>query len=311
MERKTGAIRKTGSTRKTAAIRRTDKGLPPGSAPLVFATAMVGVWSEIIGFFSLYYGFRHNRPLLLFLFSVLAPLVGVLVWNRLCKRNRWPYFTGGAEGEPYGLYAFVWGLVTTFPIIFCVQLLTSNHPLNSILAVMKWVVSREFALILSYSLFAGLAALLFYGFRPGRSLRARLGGGAGRHGTGAMRFETFDLVMVGIWALVLSSIPTLSVSLFAAEVSPGAALLANALGYAAPVSIAMAACLLIVSGYFYFADYRRLDPKGMFKGFLAEFALRCSLFWGTWLLMDGRHMAALRGVVEGALRKEFGAPPGF
>jgi hypothetical protein len=49
----------------------------------------------------------------------------------------------------------------------------------------------------------------------------------------------------------------------------------------------------------------------MFKGFLAEFALRCSLFWGTWLLMDGRHMDALRGVVEGALRKEFGAPPGF
>lgn len=304
MERKTGAVRKTGSTRKTAAIRRTDKGLPPGSAPLVFATAMVGVWSEIIGFFSLYYGFRHNRPLLLFLFSALAPLVGVLVWNRLCKRNRWPYFTGGAEGEPFGAYAFIWGVVTMFPIIFCVQLLTSAHALNSILSVLQWGVSREFALILSYSFFAGLAAVLFYGMRPGRSLRARLG-------AGAMRLETFDLVVVGVWALVLSSIPTLSVSLFAAEASPGAAVLANALGYATPVSIAMAACLLIVSGYFYFADYRRLDPKGMFKGFLAEFALRCSLFWGTWLLMDGRHMAALKGFVEGALRKEFDPMPVF
>ena len=34
-------------------------------------------------------------------------------------------------------------------------------------------------LILSYSLFAGLSAVLLYGFRPGRSLRARFSGGPG------------------------------------------------------------------------------------------------------------------------------------
>ena len=77
-----------------------------GSAPLVVATAMVGVWSELIGFFSLYYGFRHNRPLLLFLFSILGPLVGVLVWNRLCKRNRWPFLTLAAA-----LFALSFGVI--------------------------------------------------------------------------------------------------------------------------------------------------------------------------------------------------------
>jgi hypothetical protein len=164
--------------------------------------------------------------------------------------------------------------------------------------VLRWFASREAALILSYSLFAGLAAVLFYGLRQGRSLRARLSGRG-------LQLETFDLVMVGVWALVLAGIPTLSMSLFAPGMSPRAALAANALGYAAPVSISLLACLLMVSGYFYFSDYRRLDPKGMFKGFLSEFALRSSLFWGTWLLMEGSRLAALMRAMEGALRKEF------
>lgn len=306
MERKTGSVKKTGSTRKTTTVRKPERRKAPGTAPLVFMTALVGLWSELIGFFSLYYGFRGNRPLLLFLFSILSPMVGVLVWNRLCKRNRWPFFTGGGDDEPYGIYAFAWGMVTMFPIIFCVQLLTSAHPLNSILSVLEWFVSREAGLILSYSLFAGLAAVLFYGFRPGRSLRSRLG-------RRTMEVETYDLLMVGLWALVLSAIPTLSVSLFDTRstdprshgLDPRAALAANALGYATPVSIALVVCLLILSGYFYFSDYRRLDPKGMFKGFLTEFGLRCSLFWGTWLLMDGRHMASLMRIFQGFLRKEF------
>lgn len=298
MERKTGAVRKTGTTRKTAALKRTDKGGNAGTAPLVFATAMIGLWSEVLGFFSLYYGFRGNRTVLLFLFSILAPLVGVLVWNRLCKRNRWPFFTGGYAAEPYGPYAFIWGMVTMFPIIFCVQLLTSAHSLGSILSVLQWLTSREFALILSYSLFAGMAAVLFYGFRQGRSLRARFSGRG-------IQLETFDLLMVGVWALVLAGIPTLSVSLFAPGMSARTALSANALGYATPISIALLACLLMVSGYFYFSDYRRLDPKGMFKGFLSEFALRSSLFWGTWLLMEGSRLASLMRAMEGVLRKEF------
>jgi hypothetical protein len=228
--------------------------------------------------------------------------VGLLVWNRLCKRNKWPFFTGGTD-EPYGPFAMLWGLITLFPIIFCVQLLTTAYPLNSIYAVLAWFGSREMALILTYSLGASFAALLFYGFRPGKSLRTRLGGGAVQRG--AIHLETFDLLMVAVWALLLGGIPTLSMSLFAAGMTPGAALAANALGYATPVSIALVACLLMLSGYFYVSDYRRLDPKGMFKGFLAEFALRTSLFWGTWLMLDGRHLAALLNLVNGLLRKEF------
>ena len=307
MERKTGSVRKTGTTRKTAAVKKTDKierpgKGTPGALPLVFATALLGLWSQIIGFFSLYYGFRGNRPLLLFAFSVLAPLAGALVWNRLCKRNRWPFTSGAAGGagsEPYGAFAFLWGMVTLFPIIFSVSLLTTTRPLNSILAVLEWFASREFALVLCYSAFAGLSAVIFYGFRQGRSLNARMGA------VGRMHVETRDLMMVCLWALVLSAPPTLSVSLFAPGLSPRAALSGNLLGYVAPISLALLASLLMVSGYFHFSDYRRQDPKGMFKGFLAEFALRCSLFWGTWLLLDGRHMARLRGMLEGVLRKEF------
>jgi hypothetical protein len=302
MERKTGAVKKTGSTRKTTTVRRTDRKEGPGAVPLVFLTALIGIWSQVIGFFSLYYGFRGNRTLLLFLFSVLSPLVGVLVWNRLCKRNRWPFFTGGLD-EPYGPFAFLWGLITIFPIIFCVQLLATSHPLNSIHAVLTWFGSKEMALILTYSLCAGIAAVLYYGFRPGRSLRMRLSGGAVQRGS--IHFETFDLLMIAVWALLLSGLPTLSMSLFAADMTPQAALAANALGYAAPVTIALVACLLILSGYFYFSDYRRLDPKGMFKGFLAEFALRGALFWGTWLVLDGTHLALLLRLFNGAIRKEF------
>jgi hypothetical protein len=228
--------------------------------------------------------------------------MGALVWNRLCKRNRWPFSSGaagGAGGEPYGAYAFLWGTVTLFPIIFCVSLLTTSRPLNSILAVLEWFASREFALVLSYSAFAGIAAVFYYGFREGRSLSARMGA------VGRMHVETRDLLMVCLWALMLSAPPTLSVSLFDPGLSPRAALAQNVLGYVAPVTLALVACLLMVSGYFYFSDYRRQDPKGMFKGFLSEFALRCSLFWGTWLLLDGRHMAMLQGMLERVLRKEF------
>lgn len=294
MERKTGPVKKTGSTRKTAALPRAERG----HGPLLFVSTFFGVWSEIIGFFSLYYGLRNNRLPLLLISSLLAPLAGGFVWNRLCARNHWAFFTGGAGREPYGLYAFIWGFVTMLPIIFSVQILDSTWVLNNKLSVMGWFFSREFALILSNAFFSGLAALVFFGMKPGHSVRARLG-------RRALAFETTELVLVVVWAAVLSVIPTLSMGFFADGRMPRLAMSPNAIGYLAPVSLALVTCLLLLSGYFHFADYKRLDPKGMFKTLLVEYGFRFSFFWGLWLLRDARHLAGALGVVQAVLRKPF------
>jgi hypothetical protein len=294
MERKTGTVRKTGSTRKTTLVKK----VPKGTGPLILASTTVGVSSEIVGFFSLYWGFRSHHTLLLFLFSILSPIAGGAVWNRLCKRNKWPFFTGGPGNEPYGIYAFIWGFVTMLPIIFTVQILTSNFRLNSVISVLTWFFSQEFALILSYAFFSGIAAVVFFGIRKNKSLRSRLM-------NRTTEFETAELVIVGVWAVFLSTIPTFSISLFANPHTPRLSLSADALGYIAPVSISLVVCLLLLSSYFYFSDYKRHDPKGMFKGVLAEFGLRCSVFWGLWLLMDGRHLLMLLKMLNTLLNREF------
>jgi hypothetical protein len=294
MERKTGPIKRT--TRKTAALKRAENAR--GAAPLHLAAAAFGICSEILGFFSLYYGLRDNRLLLLVLSSILAPIAGGVVWNRLCARNHWTFFTGGAGREPYGPYAFLWGFVTMLPIIFSVQILDSNYVLNNKLAVAGWFFSREFGLILSYSFFSGVAAMFIFGFRAGRSLRTRL---ARR----SLQFETLELMLVAIWTIVFATIPTLSMGLFADARMPRLQLSLHSIGYLAPVLLSLVACLLLLSGYFHFADYKRLDPKGMFKTVLTEFGFRFSFFWGLWLLRDERHLAGVIAVVKAILRKPF------
>lgn len=291
MERRTGTVKRT--TRKTAALPRTGRG----ALPLLFATTLVGAASQVVGFFSIYYGLRKNGILLLFLFSVLAPIAGGVVWNRICKRNGWTFFTGGQGREPYGIYAFIWGFVTMLPIIFCVQILDTRHVLGSKLSVFSWFFSRDFGLILAYSFFCGLAAVLLFGFRKGRSLRERL--------TGRADFETLELLLVVIWAVVMSAIPTASMGLLADTRLPRPTLSVHAIGYLAPISISLVACLLLLSGYFYFLDYKRLDPKGMFKTLLLEFGFRYSFFWGLWLLVDARHMRGVITVMEAILKKPF------
>jgi hypothetical protein len=252
----------------------------------------------VVGFFTLYYGLRNNKALLLVLSSILAPIAGGVVWNRLCHRNRWTFFTGGEGREPYGIYAFIWGFVTMLPILFSVQILDTAYIINNKLSMLGWFFSRDFALILSYSFFCGMAAMFIFGFRPGRSLRARLT-------RRALHFETAELLLVIVWTVVLSSIPTLSMGLFADARMPRLSLSPLSIGYLAPVLLSMVACLLLLSGYFHFADYKRLDPKGMFKTLLVEFGFRCSFFWGLWLLRDVRHLAAVMGMFQAFLRKPF------
>jgi hypothetical protein len=296
MERKTGSVKRT--TRKTTALKRTEKPHGSGGAPLHLAHAALGVFEEVVGFFTLYYGLRNNKVLLLILSSILAPIVGGVVWNRLCHKNRWAFFTGGEGREPYGLYAFLWGFVTLLPIIFSVQILDTTYVINNKLSMIGWFFSREFALILSYSFFCGLAAMFVFGFSPGRSLRTRVS-------ARAKHFETGELAIVVLWTVILSSIPTLSMGLFADARMPRLAISFASIGYLAPVFISVAACLLLLSGYFHFADYKRLDPKGMFKTLLVEFGFRSSFFWGLWLLRDQRHLNGVIHVAQAFLKKPF------
>ena len=63
--------------------------------------------------------------------------------------------------------------------------------------------------------------------------------------------------------------------------------------------------LLLLSAYFYFLDTKRLDPRGMFKGFVVEFGLSFAIFWGLWFLMDWRRFEEVMQSVGRMLGKPF------
>jgi hypothetical protein len=253
-----------------------------GTEPLFLLKTIAGVASEIVGFFSAYYAFRHYKFATVVAFSLIAPIVGGIVWQYLCKVNGWPFHLGGSQNEPYGIYAVVWGVVTLLPVVFAVRLVTSEHNLNSIAAVGCWFISFECLLCVVYVGLAGICSLLFYGVEKEYGVRTFIT-------SFGMSHERTEQIIIAIWALSISVIPTFALMLLGGTHTPRWDT-KEVLSYAAPSVLTVTLCLLSLSVYFALYDYTNLDQKAQIQGMVAGLAVRFSVFWGLWLSIDIRNL---------------------
>jgi len=220
--------------------------------------------------------------------SVFATFAGGWVWEHLCKVSGWPFnLGGGLHSEPYGGYAFVWGAITLLPVIAMVRFFSSEiAPLNR-WRVVLWLFSSEMGLVVAYSLAAGAAAVIFYGWQPAYSVRTAVA-------SLRLSFEHCEMLIILIWAFVIGGLPGIAVRLAGGRHS-----VKNI--YAdcgVPALLAAATCLSSLLIYFNAIDYQKLDPAGKLRGLIAGGVVRFAVFWGLWLVIDEKRMrTALDGLI--------------
>lgn len=255
--------------------------MQPGTEPLVVATTLGSILSEVAGFFSMFWITRSHPMGQLLALALVSPFAGGAVWQYLNKLNGWRFYLGGPNNEPYGTYAAIWGLVTLFPVIFAVRILTSERTLNSLFSVGRWFRSREFALVLFFVALAALCSLFFYGVRPATGVRAYVT-------SLGWRYEPTEQLMIVLWAAAISIVPTGAIALLGGRHTPRATS-SEALLYALPFVLAIFLCLLGLSIYFALYDYVNLDQKAQIRGFMAGYVVRFAIFWGIWAAIDTRN----------------------
>lgn len=261
-----------------------------GTEPWVILNALLGAFGQIAGFFSLYYAARRYPAVCLAALALLSPVAGGVVWQLLNKVNGWPFYLGGPQNEPYGWYAAVWGATTILPVAFAVTLVSTKARLGSLKEVARWLVSREFALVLTFTALASIFAVAFYGPSKGVGVRVFIG-------CLGLGFEHCEQAMIVLWALVLACAPALAI-LFLGRPSAAPRTLRCLYLYAAPAAITASLCLLVLAAYFGLYDYLNLDQKAQIRGLVAGYVVRFGLFWGTWLIIDIRHFRRVATILK-------------
>ena len=188
-------------------------------------------------------------------------------------------------------------MATLLPVIFSVRLATSEHDLNNIATVGRWFISAECLLVVLYVTLAGICALFFYGAEREYGMRAFIS-------SFGMSHERMEQVMIVLWALAISVVPTLALVLLGGTYSPNRSW-PEVLSYAMPALFAVAACLLALAGYFALYDYTNLDQKAQIRGVMAGFVIRFSVFWGLWLAIDTRNFHSLLSVLKHRTMRPF------
>ena len=175
-------------------------------------------------------------------------------------------------------------------MIFSVRLVTSEHNINNIAAVGRWFISVECLLVVLYVTLAGICALFFYGIEREYGIRALIS-------SYGMSLERMEQVMIVLWSLSISIVPTLALVLLGGTYSPSRKW-PEVLSYAIPALFAVIVCLLALAGYFALYDYTNLDQKAQIRGVMAGFVVRFSVFWGLWLAIDTRNFMGLLSVLR-------------
>lgn len=268
-----------------------------GTEPWIMLTAITGAASQIVGFFSLYRSAKRFPLACLLAFSLLSPIVGGVVWQYLNKLNGWSFHLGGPGNEPYGFYAAIWGAITILPIAFSVRIATTDRNMNSIIAIVRWFISRECALVLAYVVLAALLSVLFYGYTREAGVRSLIT-------AWGWSYERTEQAMIVVWSVALSVAPVIAILLFGGPSAPLKSM-PHLLLYAAPGVVSVVLCLLALSAYFGLYDYLNLDQKAQIRGLIAGFVLRFGLFWGTWLAIDARNTGNLWRILKSYAAKPF------
>jgi TIR domain len=190
----------------------------------------------------------------------LSAIIGGFIWNIMNILLNWTFQLGGSGNEPHSFQAFIWGVVSFFPVLFFAGLASYRYILSK-----RESPGKLGIVIMLYVIFAGLGAVVFYdlGFR---NYIEALGLGYG----------TQELVIVSIWAFVISlsiSLPLLVFSRFTAILN------ARFIFAQIPLSVVLAFLAIIASLFIPKPE----NEIAQLRGFFAAVALRIGLFIGMYL----------------------------
>lgn len=200
-------------------------------------------------------------PYLLIICMILSAIIGGLLWNLLNILLNWAFHLGGSGNEPHGFQAFIWGVVSFFPVVFFAGLACYRYVLSNPELLRKF----GFVMMLD-TIFAGLGAVMFYdlGFRNYiESLR--------------LGYGSQELVIVLIWAFVIS----LSISIPLLVLSHTFITLLNARYIFLQIPLSMILAFLAVMASLFIP--RPENEIAQLRGFFAAVALRIGLFIGMYL----------------------------
>ena len=119
--------------------------------------SFVTIGTLVYTFFTWYLG-HQSSPVLATTCAFVAPTIGGLTWNVLCRAKGWPYHMGGSGNEPHGYHAFIWGILTLTPVIFLALLINRKPLLTGWTSLLNWFLSWDALTILLYAALGGLGA---------------------------------------------------------------------------------------------------------------------------------------------------------
>ena len=119
-----------------------------------------------------------------------------------------------------------------------------------------------------------------------------------------MSRERTEQIMIILWALSISLLPTFALMLLGGAPAPGWDN-RGILSYAAPAVLTVTLSLLTLAAYFVLYDYPNLDHKAQIRGLLAGPALSFSVFWGLWLAIDIRNLDSFFPVIKNRALQPF------
>lgn len=197
------------------------------------------------------------------IFAILAGVTGGLLWNIVNNIFSWTYFMGGSGSEPYGLTAFIWGVVSMSPIvIFAVISLWKE---SSVICFKEF---KKISLILFYSAAAGVGGLVFYnsGFRNFiESLN--------------IGFGLQEIIIVFVYSLVLSFFPVLAVLLLM-RLPKMKTLSFFGLEFFSAILCMLAVAITVVIN-------RPESEIAQLRGFLVGFVLKLTMFISIRIIIKG------------------------
>jgi hypothetical protein len=124
--------------------------------------------------------------------ALVAAFSGGALWTLANQAFGWTYYSGSPGNEPYGLSAFVWGLLTLSPLVVIAVLLLRRHvpPRLSLFICLAYVITGCFSAWLFYTMGirAGIASVGF-------------------------AYELRELVVAVIYALMISCPPYIALRL--------------------------------------------------------------------------------------------------
>lgn len=237
-----------------------------------------GIIGMIVGFFAwlLKYKYGHaftgnNRPdyrivsvvVFIVVCFMVAPLIGGVAWNYLCKLVGWPFYMGGEGNEPRNMHAFIWGFVTVFPLVLFAVLVTGKRAVATRMHIIKWFVSFDALTVLAYSSAVGIGAVVFYNMEV-REFAFLIGA------VPAFR----EIAVVVIWSSILSVFA--GMYLFAHQCIR-ARKAAYPVLFGSFASVFFCFCALSL----YYSAYNPInDPLGQVRGIAAGYSLRFGLLCG-------------------------------